>query len=150
MCLRTKGRWRNVSWVYWALPWGSNVHDLIGTHQGESSSVEVNRDLQEGGRQSFMVGQPASHPRDRDESIPVWVGGEVLIIRSRRLLVQMPVMVGSSWQSGHDLRTPLLNQVLQHLTEVGELLVARHLQRALWRRQWIHISHSTMKIGGRF
>ena len=38
-----------------------NVHDPIGTNQGESSSVEVNRDLQKGGRQSFMVGQPAIH-----------------------------------------------------------------------------------------
>ena len=38
-----------------------NVHDLIGAHQGESSSVEVNRDLQKGGGQSFMVGQPAIH-----------------------------------------------------------------------------------------
>lgn len=74
---------------------GPNVHDLIGTHQGESSLVEVSRDLQKGGGQRFMVGQPAIH-EIATKVFQFGVGGEVLIIRARRLLVQLPVMVGSS------------------------------------------------------
>ena len=38
---------------------------------------------------------------------------------------QLSMMMGASRQSGHDEQIQLLNQLLQHLPEVGVSLVAR-------------------------
>ena len=45
--------------------------------------------------------------------------------------MQLAVMVGSARQGGHDIQTQLLNEVLQHLTDVGVSFVARQLNRVV-------------------
>ena len=61
-------------------------------------------------------------------------------------------MIFPSRQGGHDNQTQLLNQVLHHLADMSELLVARQLNRPLdygWLTR-LPISYLTMKIGGQF
>ena len=100
-----------------------------------------------------MIGQPAIHQ----------IVAKVIQFKPMGLIApmdrapsslhkQLSIMVGSARQSGHDEQTQFLNQVLQHLTDVGELLVVRQLDRVFDYRRLTHlqISHLTMEIGGRF
>ena len=69
-----------------------------------------------------------------------------------RLHEQLSILVGSSRQVGHDMQIQFLKEVLQHLTDVGELLVARQLDRVVdyGRPNRKNKSHWTMEICGRF
>ena len=62
---------------------GPNVFDLISTHQHGGGLVDVGLDLQKGGRQSFMVRQPAINQISM-KIIQFRFVGEVLIIRGDR------------------------------------------------------------------
>ena len=88
--------------------------------------VEVGLDLQIGDGQGRVTSQAAIH-QIVAKVMQVKVGGEVLIIGAQQVLVQLPVMIFPSRQGRHDDQTQLLNQVLQHLADMSELLVARQL-----------------------
>ena len=100
-----------------------------------------------------MIGQPAIH-QIAVKVIQFRPMGLIAPLARARSHVhkQLSIMVGSARQGGHDDQTQFLNQVLQHLTDVGELLVARQLDRMVdyGRLTWSLISHLTMEIGGRF
>ena len=73
---------------------GLNVHDLIGTHQGDGGLVKVDLDVQIGGGQGLVTGQLAIH-QTAAKVIQFGVSGELLIIQAWRVLMQLPVMMGS-------------------------------------------------------
>ena len=130
---------------------GPNVLDIIDTHQCGGVLVEVGLDLQIGDGQCCVISQAAIH-QIVAKGMQFGVGGEVLIIGAQQVLVQLPVMIFPSRQGRHDDQTQLLNQVLQHLADMSELLVARQLNRPLdygWLTRLL-TSHLTMKIGGQF
>ena len=106
---------------------GPNVLDIIGTHQLGGGVVDVGL---VGRGQGLVIGQPPIR-QIAAKIIQLGVGGKVLVIRARWVLVQLAVMVGSARQGGHDIQTQLLNEVLQHLTDVGVSFVARQLNRVV-------------------
>lgn len=82
---------------------GPYVHDLIGTHQGDGGLVKVGLDVQIGGGQGLVTGQLAIH-QTAAKVIQFGVSGELLIIQAWRVLVQLPVMMGSPDKVGMTYR----------------------------------------------
>lgn len=76
-----------------------NVLGLIGT-QGGGGLVEVGLHLRKGGGQCLLGHQPAIY-HIAAKIIQLGFVELVLVIQARRILVQLPVMMGASRQGGH-------------------------------------------------